>query len=766
MAWARHYEHSTDLHRLELQKQRDENGGGDSRVATMADSDAGDIRVVRPALTVAHRSQKYRCRDTDKRGVRVRVNGRVRTWCQCSRQRVWESMATRLPILDWLPRYSPRAALLGDFIGGATVGIMHIPQGMAYALLAGLPPITGLYMAFFPVLIYVFLGTSHHVSMGTFAVACLMMEKVVGELSTVEPGGTASPPLSNATVEMPTNDSTFPDDLTTRYTSQQVAAVLALMVGIWEVSLAVVQLGELFSMFLSDMLVSGFTTGVAFHVLTSQVKYLFGVPVPRYNGPFKLIYTYWDLFQRLASVNPAVLIMSAVSIVILVFNNEVLKPRAKKYTNLPIPIELLVVVVGTAVSYLANLEGNYGVRVIGDIPTGLPTPSTPPVELLPDVAVDAFIIGVVGYTSTFSMSKIFARRQGYSVDATQELYAQGLSNMFGSFFSCGPMAASLSRSLIQEAVGAATLLTALISCVFIVLILLFVGPAFETLPNCVLASIIVVSLKALFLQLYDLVALWAVSRLDALIWLATFAVSVVVDIDYGLMVGVGVSLVVLLARSQRPPTARLGHIPHTDLYLDVAKYDMAVEVAGVRIFQFGGALNFANAAFFRSKLLKSTGLDLAALTEARVRQLQQQDNPQPTTHPPEPEPTVDEVSSGTRGNRQEPPADHAQQEPLTKETHTAYVTVPDVQWLVVEMSGVTYVDTMGARHLRQLHKDLRDAGITLCLAAVSDRVLSSLARCETLDAITRDLIFHSTHDAITVIAHTELNLPRQSCTNL
>ncbi|XP_042227633.1 solute carrier family 26 member 6-like isoform X2 [Homarus americanus] len=762
----------------------------------MGHDDPGEVHVVRPTLTVAHRCYKYNYVASQKPGWRAQVRQRVWEGWRCSRGCVWRSVVKRVPILGWLPAYNLRANLFGDVVGGITVGIMHIPQGMAYALLGGLPPITGLYMAFFPVLMYICLGTSRHVSMGTFSVACLMMAKVVGELSSEKP---TSLTLSNTTLEFldHTATTTAATLTNTTYTPQQVSAVVAFAVGMWEVLLAVVQLGEVFSMFLSDMLISGFTTGVAVHVVTSQVKYLFGISVPRFNGPFRLIYTYKEVVTRLTSANPMVMGLSALFMVILIFNNEILKPRVKKYTRLPIPIELLVVVTGTAVSYLANLSNTYHVQVVGEIPTGLPSPSEPPLELLSRVAMDAFIIGVISYTTTFSMAKIFAKRQGYTVDAKQELYSQGASNLFGSFFSCGPMAAAMSRSLIQEAVGGVTLITSFISCLFILIVLLFIGPVFETLPNCVLSTIIVVSLKGLFLQFHDLAALWATSKLDALIWVVTFSVSVIVDIDYGLMAGVGMSLLVLLARNQCPPTARLGHVPYTDVYLDLTKYQLAEEVAGVRIFQFGGALHFANIKYFRSKLVSVTGLDLAALITARLDHLQNHnESPEPTIYPRLPsvasisecqvsnsktqETILDDEISPIQGSVSNGSLDKEKLKqvvdpgtlttPLTPTSHpdtgihpsAACLALPEVQWMVLEMSGVTFVDTMGARVLTQLHKDLRDAGIKLCLAGATDGVERTLSRCGTLDAITRDLMFHSTHDALTAITHSQLNLPSHS----
>ncbi|XP_042860866.1 solute carrier family 26 member 6-like [Penaeus japonicus] len=540
-----------------------------------------ELQVVRPALTVTKRDHAYQYNPRKKRGLCERAGERARESCRCERGRAWEAVTARLPILSWLPRYDARAAFMGDAISGVTVAIMHIPQGMAYALLGGLPPVVGLYMAFFPLLMYVVMGTSPHISIGTSAVVSILMGQAVGDLSS----STEESPQGNQ------NESLLRDVVngtSLTYTPVQVATTLSFAVGFWQIVFGLLHLGDLFRKFLSDMLISGFTTGVAFHVLTSQVKSLFGIAVPRYNGPFNMIKTYMDVISKLLSANVAVMIISCITIVILVINNELIKPRVKKVTNLPIPIELMAVVAGTAASYFGELNKNYGVRVVGDIPTGLPSPSLPPFELLPRLVVTGFIVGLLGFTTTFSMATLLAKKNGYSVDATQELYAQGMSNVFGSFFSNGPVAVSMSRSLIQEGVGGVTLITPLITCVFILLILLFVGPLFETLPNCVLSSIIAVALKGMFVQFRELVALWPVSKLDALIWISSFLACVVVNIDYGLFVGIGVSIMVLLYRSQSPSLRRLGRVPGTDLYLDCDRYEATEEVTGVRVVSVSG----------------------------------------------------------------------------------------------------------------------------------------------------------------------------------
>lgn len=720
-------------------------GDGGGRVGNAGAGSVGDLCVVRPALTVFQRARDYHYQPQDKPGFAKTVQKKVRDSCACSGRCIKSAIISKLPILTWLPTYNPRQSLLGDIIAGVTVAIMHIPQGMAYALLAGLPPITGLYMAFFPLLVYSVLGTSRHCSMGTFAVVCLMTRKVVEEL--------ASPPEERPSAatgigDLMDNTTAGPDTLAT-YTPVQVATAVALMIGIVQVILGMLQLGSL-CVFLSDMLVSGFTTGAAVHVMTSQIKYLFGLQVQRYNGPLKIIYTFKDIISQVLHANPAAMVISGLTIATLAFNNEVLKPWVRTKTKIPVPIELLVVIGGTVASYFGHLNDNYSIRIVGEIPTGIPSPSLPPFELMPKVVVDSIVISIVAYTVSYSMSKIFAKRHNYQVDATQELYALGISNVFGSFFGCGPIAASLSRSLIQEAVGGVTQITSFICCGLIVLVLLFIGPVFETLPNCVLSSIILVALKGMFLQVNDLKRIWKVSRLDATIWLSSFLGVVIIDIDYGLLIGIIVSLLVLLCRSQQPKTARFGHIANTDLYLDVAKYSSAVEVPSVSIFHFGGPVHFANTEYFRTQLETVTGLNPSIISNTKNKLEKAQ-----TPEQEDPHQQNKEANGSVTGEGHEKEPNKLvmlfKNKKNGKKPKDLTISIPETKHIIVEMSSVSYIDSSAGKLLVQLYKDYNAAGISFSLAASSENVLDTLEECEATKVIPPENIFHSTHDAVTIL---------------
>lgn len=197
--------------------------------------------------------------------------------------------------------------------------------------------------------------------------------------------------------------------------------------------------------------------------MVSQLKDLLGVKVHRHNGAFKIILSLRDIVMNISNTNTNTLYVSICCIIFMVLMNEFLKPWASKRCRFPIPSELLAVVGFTLFSYHVNLGDEYGVKEVGSIPTGLPHPQMPPFALLKLVAVDAIAVTIVSYSIVMSMALIFARKEQYEVRPNQELLAMGLSNIFGSFFSCIPLSCSLSRSLIQHQAGGKTQLASVVS---------------------------------------------------------------------------------------------------------------------------------------------------------------------------------------------------------------------------------------------------------------------------------------------------------------
>lgn len=353
--------------------------------------------------------------------------------------------------------------------------------------------------------------------------------------------------------------------------AMEIVSALCFLIGIIQLILYLCRLGVVATL-LSDTLVSGLTTGAAIHVFTSQVKDLFGLQLPKFPGNFDVVFTYYEIFRNIASLNVVATSLSAVTCIMLIVNNELVKPRLAKLTIIPVPMELLLVISGTLVSKYMKLVENYHIDTIKTVPLGLPEPGLPNFSLLQHLIPDAIVIAVVSYTVTVSMALMFAKKEKYKIDFNQELLAMGMGNIFGAGFKCLPVAASLSRSVIQHAVGGKTQIASLFSCGILVTILLWIGPFFEPLPKAVLAGIIVVSLKGLLWQFKQLFEFWRLSTLDGVIWLVTFLTVALVAIDIGLGVGILLSVLTLIVKGLRPYVCLLGNVPGTEIYLDVTRY--------------------------------------------------------------------------------------------------------------------------------------------------------------------------------------------------
>ncbi|GAB0099045.1 solute carrier family 26 member 6 [Sergentomyia squamirostris] len=579
-----------------------------------------------------------------------------------------------VPIVEWLPRYSFKKSFMGDLTSGITVAVMHIPQGMAYAILAFVPPQIGLYMAFFPLFAYVIFGTSRHISMGTFAVISLMVGKVVQtHVNTDMIEVTAAD--NNSTSD---NDSLL---VGSSYTAMEVVAATSLMVAIYQLIMSLLRMGALSSL-LSEPLVSGFTTASAIHVVASQIKDIFGIKLPHHKGAFKLVYIAIDVVNLIPSANIAALTISCIVILFMVASNEMLKPWLSKRCRIPAPTELIAVVAGTLASRYMSLDVNYGVRLVGAIPTGLPSPVVPHFSLLKLVALDSIAIAIVSYSIVMSMALIFAKKHSYEVRANQELIAMSVSNAVGSLYSCIPTACSLSRSLIQEQTGGNTQIASVIAAGLIAVVLLWIGPFFETLPRSVLAGIIVVALKGMLMQVKDLKRFYKEDRLEALTWICTFLSVVLIDIDIGLLVGIVMSIIALYLKGWKSYSCILGAIPGTGIYVDIEKHKTAQEIPSIKVFRHAGCINFASKASFKRKLYETIGVGARKTSKNH---------------------SVDSTNSFS-----------------------------DIRTVVIDLSCIPHIDYSACKLFKEINNEMDKIGVAFFLAAPSDRVFDTIMHADAL----------------------------------
>ncbi|XP_033943145.1 solute carrier family 26 member 6-like [Pseudochaenichthys georgianus] len=664
----------------------------------------------------------------EKSDSKTSLSEKLKKSMRCSGPRVKSCLLGSFPVVSWLPRYSIRENALGDLVSGISVGIMHLPQGMAYALLASVPPVFGLYSSFYPVLIYFIFGTSKHISIGTYAVMSVMIGGVTERLA---------PDSNFMDWDNVTNSSQVNFDLRDAE-RVRVAAAVTFLSGIFQIILGLVHFGFVVT-YLSEPLVRGYTTGAAIHVIVSQLKYTFGISPRRFNGPFSLIYTVLEICSIIPETNIGTLVVSIVAIISLILAKE-LNAYLSKKLPVPIPVELIGIVVATVISWQVDLRAKYGVEVVGLIPSGLQPPVLPTASLFSQVIGDAFALAVVGYGIAISLGRIFALKYGYKVDSNQELIALGLSNSIGGIFQCFAISCSMSRTMVQESTGGKTQVAGALSAIIILFITLWIGRLFEDLPKAVLAAIIFVNLHGMMKQFLDIPALWRSNKVDMLIWVVTFILTILFNPDLGLAASIGFSMLTVIFRTQLPTYSILGQVPDTDIYRPLEGYNQVKRVPGILIFRSSATLYFANAEMYQEALGEKSGIDITKFLSAKKKLEAKRKRHEKKN--------AKKAAKNNAVDMEEVPEREEQKDIAIIEVEDE----PDPSLpraIVLDLSPVNFLDTVGVKALRSIQKDYGEIGIEVVLAGCQTGVVDNMQTGGFFnDKVTKACLFSSVHDAV------------------
>lgn len=704
-------------------------------------------KIERPVYDEAFIQSQLLHRKENSTTLRQRLAQRFR----CSAK---AAVLSFLPILTWLPAYPVKQYLFSDVVSGLSTGVVQLPQGLAYAMLAAVPPVYGLYSSFYPVLLYTFFGTSRHISIGTFAVISLMI------------GGVAVREAPDSMFFMlPANGSNMSAilDVEARDARRvQVAVMLTTMVGIIQIVLGLLRFGFV-AIYLTEPLVRGFTTAAAVHVVVSQLKYLLGVKTQRFSGPLSAIYSVKAVLSDITSTNITTLILGLVCLVFLYVIKD-LNERFKKKLPIPIPGEIIVVIVSTGVSFGLSLSDNYKVDVVGNIPTGLLPPSAPQFSLLPNLVTDSFTIAIVGFSMGISLAKTFALKHNYSVDGNQELIALGLCNFISSFFQTFAITCSMSRSLVQESTGGKTQIAGLLASLVVLLVVVAIGFVFQPLPQTALAAIIMVNLLGMFKQFRDMPTLWRTSKIELAIWLVAFIASVLLGLDYGLLVAVTFAILTVIYRTQSPKSAVLGYVPGTGLYCDVDEYEEAAECEGIKIFHSNSSIYFANSDLYVNALKEKTGVNpehLQATRKARRKQREKangsqksplkirvDDKKQGVTHEVlSYNHTAEEQRNGQLEDR------HSESD---SEEVVFFEPLSPVHSIILDWTPATFIDSVGAKAIKQVIKEYAAVDVRVVIAGCSRGLLSELDTLQFFSGfMTTEMMFPTVHDAVLHCQHSQ-----------
>ena len=470
-------------------------------------------------------------------------------------------MKEYFPIFEWFPKLSKKS-VQNDLIAGLTVGVMLVPQGMAYALLAGLPPVFGLYAALVPQIIYAMMGTSRQLSVGPVAMDSLLVASGLAALN-----------LSGID----------------EYLS--MAIFLAFFMGLIQIILGLLRMGFLVN-FLSKPVISGFTSAAAIIIGLSQLKYLLGVSFESSNKIHLIIF---EVFEKVSQIHFITLLIGLTGIILLVFIKKL---------NPSIPGALIVVV---ASSFLIKYFGDeLGVSIVGLVPEGLPSFRFPEIEIsnISKILPLALTLSLIAFMEAISVAKAIEEKKDYSIKPNQELIALGTSNIIGSLFQSYPTTGGFSRTAVNDQAGAKTGLASIISALVVGLTLLFLTPLFYYLPNTILASIIMVAVFNL-IDFKTPRKLLKSSKSEFYVLLFTFFITLFIGIKEGIILGVLISLLLLVYRSTQPHVAVLGKIRGTNYFKDVDRFNDEIETyENLLLVRFDEQIYFGNCQFFKEQLFE------------------------------------------------------------------------------------------------------------------------------------------------------------------
>jgi sulfate permease, SulP family len=483
--------------------------------------------------------------------------------------------------LEWLNRLSPLASsfaaykreqFVGDLIAGFIVTIMLVPQSMAYALLAGLPPQVGLYASIIPVILYAFFGTSNFLSVGPVAMVSLLVISGLRDLQV---------PGSPSMVEL--------------------GLTLALMVGVFQLAMAAFRLGFLVN-FISHPVLVGFTSASAIVIGFSQIKHLLGVSIDSGEYPYQLIA---NTMLGIPKTNLTTMGIGVASFLVLIAFSYGIPPLLRLLDVTP-RVAAAVSKIGplAAVSLTASFVYQVGldgtVSTVGTIPAGLPSLTTPNLSLttIRSVAPLAALIAFVGYLEGISVAKALATRKREKVDSNREFLALGLANVGAAFSGGYPVAGGFSRTMVNFSAGACTPVSTIATAILVSVSVLFFTPLFFYIPNASLAAIIIMAVVPL-VDFGTPVKLWHYSRPDATALLLTFIGVLVTGIDIGILIGVVAAVVMLMWKMSRPHVAEVGRVGDSSHFRNILRHDVKL-TEGILAFRIDESLTFANAPFLES----------------------------------------------------------------------------------------------------------------------------------------------------------------------
>ncbi|CAI9781192.1 unnamed protein product [Fraxinus pennsylvanica] len=565
------------------------------------------------------------------------------------------------PIIEWGRKYSLEF-FKADLIAGITIASLAIPQGISYAKLANLPPILGLYSSFVPPLVYAVMGSSRDLAVGTVAVGSLLTASMLSDVVNIN---------ENPTLYL------------------HLAFTATLFAGLLEAALGIFRLGFIVD-FLSHATIVGFMGGAATVVSLQQLKGILGLS--HFTHATDVISVMRSIFSQTHKWRWESAVLGCCFLFYLLLARYISKKRPNLFW-ISATAPLTSVILGTLLVYLTHAE-KHGVQAIGYLKKGINPPSIMDLEFgsqyLPTVIKTGLVTGIISLAEGIAVGRSFAMFKNYHIDGNKEMIAFGMMNIVGSFTSSYLTTGPFSRSAVNFNAGCKTAVSNIVMALAVMITLLLLTPLFHHTPLVVLSSIIIAAMLGL-IDYEAAIHLWQVDKFDFVVCMSAYLGVVFADIEIGLILAVGLSVLRVLLFVARPRTFVLGNIPETRIYRSVDQYPNASNVSGILILEINAPIYFANASYLRERILRWIDDE------------------------------EDEIKSSGKSS---------------------------LQYFILDMSAVGNIDTSGISMLEEVKKIMDRRGLKLALADPGGEVMKKLNKSKFIETIGHEWIFLTVGEAV------------------
>ncbi|XP_029769204.1 testis anion transporter 1 [Terrapene carolina triunguis] len=688
----------------------------------------GKYRIKRGIYTEEQFQKNYERNTPSPRNRDFRIQGRVQ--CRFSWARFRKIILKMFPILNWLCAYRVREWFLNDIHAGLSVGMVQIPQGLSGVLLTRLPlPIVnGFYSAFCCSLTYVVFGTSRHISIGSFSILNAMVADVLKTLN-FSPVLTANGTFANF------SDANYMKSYMEALT---LTASTTFLTGIIQLLLSCFCLGFV-TTYLPKTLIDAYLTAAALHVIVSQFSFIFGIVINFHMGPLAIFYNLFHYCMALPKANATSILLFLVGLLMLRVSNCI--KITYKHSPVAFPMELLLIITITIIANHVHLHAESSMLVAKMVPHRFLPPTLPDLSNLSRIVAHAFSLAIVSYFLLIFVGKRYACIHNYNISSNQELMTVGLCNIFSSFFKSFAVSCAISGTVIQEKTGGKTQFAALIGASIMLVVVMKLGHFFQSLPNAVLAAIVMVNMFPFLEKFMDIPTLWRQDKYHFVIWIVTFAAVLCLGLDIGLVIAMGFTFFIITVRSHRyqvlsndfPSVHEL--IPYTEklvkrLHRDNESSSSSLNLIRWSKFESKHSSGTLTTGMSQTQHAQSTAIRLRA---ARPETGKKKDEGKRTRHSSDLG-----VDTSTTLLCQEP----------VQLQSTEFSTYP-VHTIILDFSMVQFVDLQASDLLRQMFHMFQNIGISVLIASCHLSVIAIFEKNDFFDdCVTKARFFLTLHDAV------------------